>query len=561
MVNYTNSDFNIKELGSFYSSENTIFRVFAPESKEVYLILENQKIKMNKVGLYFKAIVQGDLEKAKYYFENDLGIKFKDPFAYYSDDEYSYVLDKSKFNSYIEIPIKSDNQIIYEVNVRDFSSDNSYIGKYHGKFLALGETDLKINDYFMIGLDYIRNIGFTHIQLMPVFAYDYDGYKYNWGYNPIAYNYLHKDYVVDVDNPYAYINEFRETINNIHKKGLRVTLDIVFNHVYNISNFDLDKMLGGHCFRKMDDGSLANGSLCGSEINSQDIFVRAYLIEMCRRYVELFDIDGLRIDLMGILDYETINIINNDLRNIKKDFIVYGEGWNMGDVLDESLRASIKNANKLPGIYMFNDFYRDNIINYVFGSDQIKERVKSLISGTNQYLSYKQSINYIECHDGFTFFDRLMKYKADDGIENNINRAKLGLSLVMISKGIPFIHMGQEFLRTKKMVENSYNSDEDINKIDWQARVKYNDICDYFKDLVELRNNHDFYSNNCNISDYYDCFIYMIDDLMIIINPSMWDYTYQDGNNYEVIFDNNGKNCYTFNVLSIPAYSIIVCKR
>lgn len=559
MVNYTNNDFDIKELGSFYSSNNTIFRVFAPESKKVFLIINNQKIEMHKSGFYYKTIVEGDLQKAKYYYENDLGITFKDPFAYYSDDKYSYVLDKAKFNNEKIALDDYSELIIYEANVRDFSCDQSFNGKYARKFLAFSESGLKQNDN-SIGIDYLKELGISHIQLMPVLAFDKDYSDYNWGYNPIAYNYVTKDYVCDDIDPYAYINELRNTINAIHRNGLRVSLDVVFNHVYDAASFDLDKMLGGHAFRKMVDGSLAKGSLCGNEIKSEDLFVREYLLLMCTRYLELFDIDGIRIDLMGILDYETVNLIYNSLKSIKKDFIVYGEGWNMGDVLDESLRASINNHNKLTNVYMFNDYYRDTITSFIFGNGSVRDDVKKCIAGNNNYLNHKQSINYVECHDGYTFFDRLMKFNADS-LDNNKNKAKLAMSLVMISKGIPFIHMGQEFLRTKQLVENSYNCDENINKIDWFRRNEYASVVNYFKDLIKLRNEYDF--NNCigEFVDYYECLIYKTSDLMIIINPCMWQHTYQDNNEYEVIFDYNGKNCYTSSVLTIEAYSMLVCKR
>lgn len=289
MVDYTDNDFNIKELGSFYSSENTIFRVFAPETKELFLILNNQIIPMRKSGYCFKAIVQENLEKAKYYYENDLGITFRDPFAYYSDEYCSYVLDKEKFiNDRVNLDELKDI-VIYETNVRDFSCDKSYKGKYARKFLAFNEENLSLGNNMPIGIDYIKELGISHIQLMPIFAFDKDNNEYNWGYNPIAYNYVKKDYVFDDDNPYAYINELRNVVNNIHSKGIRVTLDVVFNHVYNHDNFDLDKMLSGRAFRIMDDGKLANGSLCGNELDSNNVFVREYLLEMSRRYLQLFD--------------------------------------------------------------------------------------------------------------------------------------------------------------------------------------------------------------------------------------------------------------------------------
>lgn len=562
MVDYKTSDFNINILGSFYEKDKTIFRVFAPETNKLFLVINNIQYEMHKRDYYFEIALGGDLQGIQYFYQDDKGTTFKDPFAYYSDKEFSYVLDTNFFNKDIVKPDRLKDIIIYETSVRDFSCDLSYTGDYKRKFLALAENGLKIGD-FSIGLDYIRQIGITHLQLMPVFDFDLDGSDYNWGYNPLAYNYLYKEYIYEDDNPYAYINELRKVVNRLHANNIRVTLDVVFNHVYDVAKFDLAKMLPGHVFRTKEDGSLAQGSLCGNEIKSEDLFVREYLIEMCRRYIRLFDIDGIRIDQMGILDYETINAIDEECKKIKHDFIVYGEGWNMGDVLKQEDRAAIINADKMPGVAMFNDYYRDVIINYISGNDAIRNDVKNALSGNCNNMNYTQSINYVECHDNNTFFDRMIRYKHEDPIWINIRRCKLALALVMLSRGLPFIHAGQEFLRTKNLVENSYNGDETINRLDWNRRVENDEICRYFIDLVAIRKeNPVFISSKTNVSfeDYYDCIIYRLDNLMIIINPCQWDHVYQDGTNYEVIFDANGKTNYNSVVLSIPAYSLIICK-
>lgn len=564
MVDYKITDFNIKNLGSFYTKNKTIFRVFAPESKEVNLIINNSTYKMHQNGMCFEIALGGDLEGIKYFYQNDAGKLFRDPFAYYSDEKYSYVLDINKFNKEIVNPEKLRDIVIYEASVRDFSCDESYPGENKRKFLALAQDDLKLNEKYSVGLDYLKDLGITHLQLMPILDFDLDGGEYNWGYNPIAFNYVKKDYVVDENNPYAYINELRSVVNILHKNNIRLTLDVVFNHVYDYLKNDLEKMLLGHAYRYLENGDLAQGSLCGNEIKSEDPFIREYLIEMASRYIELFDIDGIRIDQMGILDYETVNLINDKCRNIKKDFIVYGEGWNMGDVLDEDKRAAIINAEKMPSIAMFNDFYRETIVNYISGNDAIRKDVKSALSGSDYHMNYSQSINYVECHDNNTFFDRMIRFKHEDPIWVNIRRCKLALGLVLISRGLPFIHMGQEFLRTKNLVENSYNSSEQINKIDWNRRVENNDIVEYLKGLIQIRKeNNVFIKNDVNVSfeDYYECLIYKLDNIMIIINPCMWDHTYTDSNSYEVIYDLNGKTSYFTESLSIPAYSMIICKR
>lgn len=563
MVNYNSTDFNIKEFGSFYSKDKTIFRIFAPENKKMYLVLNNETILMNKNNYCFELTINEDLANAKYCYKNDDGVYFRDPFAYYSDDDYSYVLDKEKFIKEKVKINKAKDIIIYESSVRDFSCDDTYIGKYKRKLLAYTEDNLKINDNYSIGLDYLKQLGITYLQLMPIFDFDLDGADYNWGYNPIAYNYVNKDYIVDSNNPYAFINEVRKTINVLHENNIHVTFDVVFNHVYNYLKYDLDLMIPGHVFRLKEDGSMAQGTYCGNEIKSEDPFVRAYLIEMVERYIELFDVDGIRLDLMGILDYETVNEIYNHAKKIKNDFIVYGEGWNMGDVLSEDKRASSINANKISNIALFNDYYRDTLINYICGNDSIKESVKNILSA-NGNLNYKQSLNYVECHDNYTFFDRMIRFKGDDQIWINERRCKLALALVVLSRGIPFIHAGQEFLRTKNLVENSYNSNESINHIDWQRRVENNDIVEYFCDLVDIRKAYsEFRNDNTNVyfEDYYECIIYHLDNMMIIINPCKWDHTYKDGHQYDVIFDFDGKNNYKSDTLLIPAYSILICRQ
>lgn len=557
---YTIEDIQIETLGSFYKKDKTLFRVFAPKSNSIDLVINNSHYKMHQNGYYFEIVLGGDLCLIQYHYENDLGQTFNDPFAYVSDENGSYVLDVNNFNNQTIKPNKCFDPIIYEVNVRDFSSHISFKSDNKGKFLALSEHVEKIDDYFVIGLDYLKNIGVSHIQLMPILAFDYDHSDYNWGYNPLAYNYVLKDYVKNHDDPYNYINELRDTVNCLHKENLRVTLDVVFNHVYNFLDNDVNKMLGGDFFRYKDDHSFADGTYCGNEINSENPFVRLYLLQMSKRLLKLFDIDGLRFDLMGILDYETMNLINNELKKIKDDFLVYGEGWNMGEVLSEDKRASIVNANKLPNISMFNDLYRDNMTSFICHNLEVGKAVEAL---NGNYLNHHQSINYVECHDGYTFFDRLMIEKGEDDLSININRAKLALSLVVLSKGIPFIHMGQEFLRSKQLVDNSYNSSLEINEIDWNRRCEYNKVCDYFKDLISFRRQYPYFNKDYEITfeDYYGLLVYKINDLKIIVNNTIYHYDYRNNNEeFNVIFNDCGKCDIKAKDYSIPPCSLVVLK-
>ena len=562
MREYNINDYNIRNLGSFYHLDKTVFRVFGPNHEQLYLVINNHDYLMHRNGMNFEIALGGNLEGVKYHYKNEKGICFRDPFSFVSIGDDSIVLDSEKFNKErIKLP-KCDDRIIYEVSVNDFSVDDSYKGKYKAKFLGLSEEGLT-NSNLSIGLDYLKGLGVTHIQLMPIFDYDLDGAEYNWGYNPLAYNYVKKDYVFDDTNPYAYINELRESVNELHRNGLRVVLDVVFNHMYDRVATDLDKMLPGRLYRYLDDGSKASGTMCGNEINSEDPFIEDYIVFMVLRYLRLFDIDGIRMDLMGILDYETVNLIYDTLKSYKPDFVVYGEGWNMGDKLPVEKRAAIINADKMPEIGMFNDCFRDVIIKYVCGDDSINEDVKKVLMADENYLNYKQSINYVECHDGYTFFDRLNVYMSDDPDWVKTRRCKLALGLVLLSRGIPFIHSGEEFLRTKENHENSYNLDNSINKLDWDLRVKNDNVVKYCKELIEFRKNHPcFVKKDAEIlfSEAENTLIYQIEDLAVVINHGSRDVILSDRNSYHVVFNNNGKCDYNNEYISIPAYSLLICR-
>jgi len=564
MVDYTSADFNIKELGSFYREDSTYFSCFSPDSEKMFLVLANNKYEMHKQHYTFYIGLKGNLEYYRYHFENEEGESFCDPFAYLSDEKDSIILDPRKFLHEKYYPSELKDVVIYETSVRDFSSDESYIGKYHKKFLALSETNVKLHDYYVLGLDYIKNLGYTHIQLMPVLEYDNLGSEYNWGYNPVNYNYCEKDYVVEQNNPYAYINELRQTINELHKNDIRVTLDCVFNHVGTLEKYDLNKMIKGHVFRRKENGEYANGSYCGNEIKSEDPFMRAYIIEMVERYLYLYDIDGVRLDLMGLLDIDTINELAFTLKNIKKDFLVYGEGWNMGEVLKDEQKANLLNADKQKDIGFFSDDFRETMISFVCGNDSIDQDVFRVLNGNGNNLEPYQAINYVECHDGYTFFDRLINYLPNDSLEVDIRRCKLALALCILAKGVPFIHCGQEFLRTKQLVNNSYNSGDEVNKIDWHRRVEFNSVCDYVKDLISIRKEYTYFLKENSNTEFYRqdlILVYKINDLTILINNTYSDYVFNDGQNYQVILDMNGKNDYLSQNVTVFAHSLVIAKN
>ena len=558
------NDFDIKSLGSFYQPDKTVFRVYAPDYNSMSLILDDVSHPMKRTGSCFELTIQGDLESARYHYECDDGVTFRDPFSYLSDARDSYVLDTEKFSKETYAPEKlTCDPILYEVSVRDFSSDESYTGKYHRKFLSFTEDGLK-RDGYSIGLDYLKELGITHLQLMPIFDFDNDKTDYNWGYNPIAYSYVKKDYVFDQDDPYAYVNELRKTINVLHRNNIRVTFDCVFNHVYNVKTNDLGKMMKGKLYRLTGEGKLAAGSLCGSEIDTENEFVNAYILEMIERYVRYFDVDGIRLDLMGIMGSATVNMMYDLISRYKKDFIVYGEGWNMGDALAEDMRATINNAHKIPKIKMFNDSFRETMIHYVSGNDMIDGDVIKYISSENEYLDCSQTINYVECHDDYTFFDRMSIYLENDDKETIRKRCFLALALVLLSRGLPFIHSGQEFLRTKQGIRNTYNAPDRVNRLDWDLRVSNDDLVKKARDLIRIRReNHDLNADDAKVSFKIlgRIMLYKAGDTYVFFNPSNDDLTYEDNRKHHVIFDDSGSCDYIKENVFVSAHSLVICKE
>lgn len=560
---------DLKQLGSFYNKEKTIFRLWSPLSLKAYVVLNDKEYKMDYLsgGLY-ELVIEGDFDLSLYHYKvlRDKYYEFNDPFSILNkDNNNSYVIDINKLLSERIHPEDYQNISIYETSVRDFSSDKNVSFKYPKKFLGLIEEGLKL-DGQEVGFDYLKGLGISHLQLMPVFSFDLDSSNYNWGYNPTSFNSLENSYFVS-ENPYEQLNEFILMINTLHKNNIRVNLDVVYNHVYRVNEFNLEKMLPYYFFRYKD-GKIGNASYCGNETRSEAYFLHEYLKLLCKRFVKLFDIDGLRFDIMGILDIDTINDIKQTCKSIKPDFLIYGEGWDMGDILIDSKKAMMANCKELKNVAFFNDVFRNTLrgrdINdadaYLLGKTELKENVKNLLSGSlNMGFDLDQSINYVECHDNFTLYDKLSRYDIDI-----INVTKLALALTILSRGLPFIHSGIEFLRTKKGIDNSYNCDDDINLIDWQRKNKYIEVSEYFKALLRLRKSLNYYFNDdlqVEFIDYYEVLICKVENLYIFINPCIFNHIYVDGNEYEIIFNTNGFTKIVTDGINIDAFSIVVAYK
>lgn len=516
MFYYDNDD-----LGATYNKEHTIFKLWAPIASKVILHYEinNNEYEVNMIKQdkgVFEIKINGDLAHALYYYKvcnNDVEQITLDPYAYSSNanSKKSAVIDLSLINTNGDTnslkEIKNINEaIIYELSVRDFSISGA-LGEDCGTFKAFLKTGIKDENNNSIGIDHIKNLGVTHIQLMPILDFvtvnEIDiKEKYNWGYDPFCYNSLEGSYCSNPHDPYCRIKEAKEMIDFLHQNGLRVVLDVVFNHTYSLIDSIYNKIVPNYYYLMDRNGNYSNGSYCGNDIDSTRKMVYKYIVDMCVRYVTLYKIDGLRFDLMGILTKDLIMEVYKKCKAINPSFIIYGEGWNMPSMLPEYKRASLNNANQIPSIGFFNDYFRDitsgksfnnfsNIGGYLTGNidkwyDFLKAMRGSIENGC-YFLNPTSSINYVECHDNFTLFDKLIITNPNN-TEEERNRIQLCcLAATILAQGTPFIHAGSEFNRTKKGNGNSYNSGDKINMLKWENVDKYAANIKAVKDFIKIR--------------------------------------------------------------------------
>ena len=564
----------INDLGAFYTKKSSTFRLWAPFTSSAKLVLNDTSYHMNYLsnGIY-EVVVFGNFKNARYHFEitrNNKQVSIPDIFSYSntSDNRESYLIDINGIPFNKVKPKEKENICIYELSVRDFSSDENAPFKYKRKFKAFLEKNLKLNNN-PIGIDYLKTLNISHVQLMPILNFDNDNTEYNWGYNPVNFNTFKSDYLTS-NEPEAAVTEFKELVNTLHSNNIKVILDVVYNHVYKIGDSVYEKILPYYFFRYREDNSPGDGSWCGNEIRSEGKFVREYLNLINLRLFNLYDIDGLRFDLACVLDYETINYFVKEAKAAKKDILMYGEGWSMGDVLSYEQRGSIYNSSKMEGFGFFNGEFKDalcgkfdddNKLGYICGNKELEEKVIKGLEANIEDFNQNNSINYVECHYNYTLYDRLSLLNfADDSIKDI---SKLALGVILYSKGLPFIHAGQEFLRTKYNNDNSYNLSDNVNKIDWNLMCKNIDVVNYFISLNKFKNEHlaNINSNNTYISHYYDLLIYSIGDIDIFINNSEYPYVYNNWITYTDVLCPNGEIVHNISTFDVSSYSIILAKK
>jgi pullulanase len=525
---YTGND-----LGVTYTKASTKLRVWAPTAKAVSVVTYKEADAPSSSGSLIKmtydtkgtwvATLKGDQNGTVFNYRvsvNNTINEAVDPYVRATTvnglrgvivnldatDPKDWNTSKPKFSG------KPTDAVIYELHVRDLSMDASsgIPAKNKGKFLAL--TDLGIsNNGQKTGVAAIKDLGVTHVELLPIFDFatvNENIPTFNWGYDPQNYNVPEGSYSSDPKKPTVRITEFKSAIMSLHKAGLRVNMDVVYNHVSNANTFSQNLIVPGYFFRRDDNGNLTSGSGCGNDVASERPMVRKFIVDSVKYWATEYNLDGFRFDLMGLMDIETINEITAALKKIDPTILVIGEGWNMG-TLPADKRANQLNISKLPGVAHFNDQIRDGIKGSVFdaadngfatGKFTAKMNVMAGIVCNTDYSTEimtkwtttapGQSVNYVESHDNMTLVDKITASVIDAKPADIAQLSQLAASIALLSQGMPFIQAGQEFLRSKGGDTNSYKSSDLVNSLKWGTQSANAATVKYYKGLIALRKAH-----------------------------------------------------------------------
>lgn len=582
-------DYDGNDLGVTYTSKCSTFALWAPTAFRVKLeVLKNGRIHTYEMRRTFKGVfrycIEGDLEHATYMYHVRVNGQWKetiDPYGVASTEntKRSAIIDLDKLHVRdYELPTihSACDAIIYEASVRDFTIQNhcgvEHPGTFVGFFEENEETKTKLT-----GFSYLKSLGITHLQLMPVTDFGsvdeiYPEKHYNWGYDPVQYRVLEGSYSVDPFHPYDRMLSFISLVEHCHKEGIRVNLDVVFNHVYDKDTSSFENVVPSYYFQMNEQGDFSNGTFCGNDVDSTRKMCSRYIVDTCSFLVRTYHIDGLRFDLMGVLDIDTMNRVYDTCHAMNPNFMLYGEGWDMPSFLDGRRRASMYNQAQMPHIGHFSDRFRDvvkgrtssneaSIKGYCTGDYNLMDIMKNCLSasctglGMNAMFSNPiNAINYVECHDNMSAWDKLKECCVEDSKEVRIKRQIMLNGACLLAQGVPFLHCGQEFARTKHGLPNTYESSDSINKIDYDRRNQYNEIVQTTKQLIAIRKKYAClrYATKEEVEQYVrfedidrKALVYKIqdsnDDMLIIFNPSQDCFSYHLPYEYTCIF--NDGNC------------------
>ena len=521
-------EFDFREME--YTPQQTVFQVFAPaNAKAVKVRIYKdglggrplKTIKMRAEGTVWRAAVEGDLLGRFYTFDMGYG---ETPGTFAKavgvNGKRGAIIDLRStypegWESDCHPVVKSPaDLVVYELHHRDFSIARND-AKNPGKFLALTEP---------WAISHLKQLGINAIHILP--SYDYgsvdetrlDQPQYNWGYDPVNYNVPEGSYSTNPYLPATRIREFKQMVQALHKAGIRVILDVVYNHTYDIEHSNFQRTYPDYYYRKVKD-EYSNGSGCGNETASEQPMMRRFMLESVKYWVQEYHIDGFRFDLMGCHDIETMNIIRKEVEQLDPTLFIYGEGWSAGACALPTEQLGVKaNIPQMPGIAAFSDEIRDALRGpfdddtkpgWLGGAPDCEESLKFGIAGGIEHpqvdmtkVNYSkaawateptQMMSYVSCHDDMCLVDRLQasiprlkKAPVAELIRLNL----LAQTAVFTSQGVPFILSGEELLRTKRGVHNSFESPDSINQLDWQNKERYPEVFKYYSDLIALRQHH-----------------------------------------------------------------------
>ncbi len=512
-----------------YSPRQTTFKLNAPKKPTLRIYEAGRggnaikKIKMKQTAEnVWEATVSGDLKGKFYTFDIGRG---ETPGVFAKavgiNGHRGAIIDMqttnpSGWNSDHRLALKSPaDLIIYEMHHRDFSIDPSSGLVNKGKFLALTEQK---------AIRHLKELGINAVHILPSFDFasideaNTTTPQYNWGYDPQNYNVPEGSYSFDAEQPTRRILEFKQMVQALHKAGIRVILDVVYNHTFDIKGGNFDRTFPMAYYRYTADGKPSNGSGCGNETASEKPLMRQFMLESMKYWADEYHIDGFRVDLMGIHDIETMNLIRKELSSIDPNIFIYGEGWTAGTCAYPTEKLALKaHIKQMPGIAAFSDEIRDALrgpfsdekqASFLGGIAGFEESIKAGIAGmiAHPQVDYTkvnytkepwaneptQMIAYVSCHDDMCLVDRLKASipEAAYDMEEVIRLDQLAQTVVFTSQGIPFMLSGEEMLRDKKGVHNSFNSPDEINHLDWNNLKKYPQVFAYYKGLIQMRKSH-----------------------------------------------------------------------
>lgn len=622
MDKFVDRMYSDQEMGAIYSKKGTTFRIFSPLASSGVVKIDsldkNEHIsisltKNDKTGI-LEGYAKGDHANCRYSYLLKINNQVRDvldPYAkavtvlsksavIINPKEVSIDLNEDKLKPFGTI----NDAIIYELSIRDLTSDLNTNIVNKGKYLGFIEEGHKTKEGNPIGFDYLKSLGVTHVQLLPIYDFQttndlHPEDTYNWGYDPMNYNAPEGSFSSDPKDPLSRIIELKKVVSKLHANNIRVVMDVVYNHVFNMETSCFERACPNYYFKFNADGTKSDGSFCGNEFESRHLMARKYIIDSCLYWAKEYGIDGFRFDLMGLIDIDTINAVYAECKKIKPDIIIYGEGWDMPTVMPQNQRSTMNNASLMPNIGFFNDRFRDitkgktghdelHVCGYLSGDKNYIDGFKHVISGSVLPIAHpplfktpSQSINYVECHDNNTIYDKLKACCPLEDETTILRRIKLINAAVMFSIGVPFFHMGQEIGLTKFGEGNSYRSSDLVNQFRWNTLDERKDMYNFFRDLVDMRKslpflklndrkvieqsiefNNDYsgilkirYSNKDVIAPY--------SDVLIFINPKKESFSVDLCDYYKILFNESGKitsSLYSQHLVVNPL-SLVICVK